>query len=345
MTSVPPQAERLLSPTVAKAPSTPDRSVSCRSARAVEGVVARPDRRLAPSWWHRSGCRPCPPQPIDEQHLTFGPTEWGLSVAVASIWGSSFLWIAIAIDHVASAGRAAGPLRLRARRVGAVPERSAGGSGASTCRLFAATGLVWMAVPFLLYPIAERDGEHLDHRHDQRRSPRRDHDGDRDVHADSAQPPSHARRHRRCNGHRDDLAGLGRATVRVPTSAASSCSSSPCICYSIAANIARPLQAEYGALPTMLWITLFGALWSLPARHRRRSASSEFTWAAVGALFVLGFVGTGVAFAMYGVLLHRSGPVRGMIGIFFTPIVGLAARGDRPRRRAAADRRASAWSS
>jgi drug/metabolite transporter (DMT)-like permease len=26
---------------------------------------------------------------------------------------------------------------------------------------------------------------------------------------------------------------------------------------------------------------------------------------------------------MYGVLLHRAGPVRGMIGIFFTPVVGL----------------------
>jgi len=40
-------------------------------------------------------------------------------------------------------------------------------------------------------------------------------------------------------------------------------------------------------------------------------------------LFVLGFVGTGIAFAMFSVLTYRAGPVRGMIGIFFTPIVGL----------------------
>jgi drug/metabolite transporter (DMT)-like permease len=53
---------------------------------------------------------------------------------------------------------------------------------------------------------------------------------------------------------------------------------------------------------------------------------------ALGALVMLGAVGTGIAFALYGVLLSRAGTVRGMIGIFFTPIVGtilgVAVRGD-----------------
>jgi drug/metabolite transporter (DMT)-like permease len=43
-------------------------------------------------------------------------------------------------------------------------------------------------------------------------------------------------------------------------------------------------------------------------------------------------MGTGIAFAIYGELLARAGTVRGMIGIFFTPIVGtilgVAVRGD-----------------
>ncbi len=47
---------------------------------------------------------------------------------------------------------------------------------------------------------------------------------------------------------------------------------------------------------------------------------------------MLGAIGTGVAFALYGLLLTRAGTVRGMIGIFFTPIVGtilgVAVRGD-----------------
>ena len=32
----------------------------------------------------------------------FGPTEWGMTSVVALTWGSSFLFIAIAIDHVAT---------------------------------------------------------------------------------------------------------------------------------------------------------------------------------------------------------------------------------------------------
>jgi hypothetical protein len=30
----------------------------------------------------------------------FGPSEWSMTIAIAAMWGSSFLWIAIAIDHV-----------------------------------------------------------------------------------------------------------------------------------------------------------------------------------------------------------------------------------------------------
>ena len=91
--------------------------------------------------------------------------------------------------------------------------------------------------------------------------------------------------------------------------------------YAIAANVARPMQVKYGSLPTMLWIQILGTLWSVPLginglRH------SNMTIEAVGSLFILGAIGTGLAFAIFGILLGRAGPVRGMVGIFFTPIVG-----------------------
>ena len=62
-------------------------------------------------------------------------------------------------------------------------------------------------------------------------------------------------------------------------------------------------------------------MWSLPGGVYGL-ATSSFSWAALGSLFMLGAIGTGIAFALYGVLLQRAGPVRGMIGIFFTPIIG-----------------------
>ena len=80
------------------------------------------------------------------------------------------------------------------------------------------------------------------------------------------------------------------------------------VCYAIAANIARPVQAVYGAMASMLWLTIFGAVWSLPLGIASLP-DSDITWSAVGALVALGAVGTGIAFAMYGVLLQRAGPV------------------------------------
>src|SRR4051794_16226333 len=85
----------------------------------------------------------------------FGPGEWTMTAAVAAMWGSSFLWIAIAIDHVESsvvplARCVFGALVLvmfRAARRRLHREDWA---------RFLVLGVLWMAIPFLLYPVAER---------------------------------------------------------------------------------------------------------------------------------------------------------------------------------------------
>jgi drug/metabolite transporter (DMT)-like permease len=103
------------------------------------------------------------------------------------------------------------------------------------------------------------------------------------------------------------------------------------LCYALAANIARPMQHKYGSLAPMLWMMLIASVMSLPY-GLLGLVRTGIDLKAFGALFMLGAVGTGIAFAMYGVLLSRAGTVRGMIGIFFTPIVGtilgVAVRGD-----------------
>ena len=92
--------------------------------------------------------------------------------------------------------------------------------------------------------------------------------------------------------------------------------------YALAANIARPMQAKYGPLGPMLWMAVIASVISLPYALVGL-ADDGFDPQALGALFMLGAMGTGLAFAIYGVLLTRAGTVRGMIGIFFTPIVGM----------------------
>ncbi|MFM8714501.1 MAG: EamA family transporter, partial [Actinomycetota bacterium] len=93
-------------------------------------------------------------------------------------------------------------------------------------------------------------------------------------------------------------------------------------CYALGANIARPLQAQFSPARLLMRVQIAATLWTLPfaARHFEESA---FTAAAIGAVVVLGVVGTGIAFVAFGTLLERTGITRAMIPTYFTPIVGL----------------------
>ncbi len=260
-----------------------------------------------------------PSAAVNETGVGFGPPEWAMSALIALIWGSSFLWIAIAIDHVDVTvvplarclfGVIALGMFNRARRT----------IDRVDWARFVFLGLSWMAIPFLLYPIAEQTVN---------TSITGMLNGGLPIvtaivtAAFTRVAPSPFRLAAVIIG------GAGIAVISLSTVGDDASADAKgivllliaLVLYAIAANVARPMQAEYGAMPTMLWITIFGLLWSLPL-GLNGLRDSDFTWSAIGALVALGAVGTGVAFAFYGVLLHRAGPVRGMIGIFFTPIVG-----------------------
>jgi drug/metabolite transporter (DMT)-like permease len=92
--------------------------------------------------------------------------------------------------------------------------------------------------------------------------------------------------------------------------------------YAFGANIARPLQAQYSPARLLMRVQFAAALWSLPLAAGGVT-TSQFAWSAAAALVVLGIVGTGVAFVVFGTLLERTGITRAMIPTYFTPIVGL----------------------
>ena len=50
--------------------------------------------------------------------------------------------------------------------------------------------------------------------------------------------------------------------------------------------------------------------------------STTFSLNMIGATILLGALGSGIAFLLFGTLLKRTGPVRAMIPTYFTPIVG-----------------------
>jgi drug/metabolite transporter (DMT)-like permease len=94
------------------------------------------------------------------------------------------------------------------------------------------------------------------------------------------------------------------------------------LCYAVGANVARPLQAQYSPARLLMRVQIAAALWTLPfAADGARS--SDFAWSSVLAVVGLGVVGTGIAFVAFGTLLERTGLTRAMIPTYFTPIVGL----------------------
>jgi drug/metabolite transporter (DMT)-like permease len=93
------------------------------------------------------------------------------------------------------------------------------------------------------------------------------------------------------------------------------------LCYAVGLNIARPLQAIYSPASLMLRVVAISTVISAPLGLVAMTRAT-FSLSMIGATIVLGALGSGIAFLLFGTLLKRTGPVRAMIPTYFTPIVG-----------------------
>jgi drug/metabolite transporter (DMT)-like permease len=255
----------------------------------------------------------------------FGAAEWSLSALLAVTWGSSFLLIDLAIDHldagVVPFGRSlAGAMALAffpgARN--AIPR--------SDWPRVAVLGLVWMAMPFWLFPLAEKTVAS---------SVAGMMNGGLPVVMAAVtavwvrRMPSTQRIGAIVLGfvgivvvawpaiRTDSTGGTAVADLRGILFLAGAL-----LCYALGANVARPLQAKYSPARLLMRVQIAAALWTLPfAADGARN--SDFAWSSMLAVVALGVVGTGIAFVAFGTLLERTGLTRAMIPIYFTPIVGL----------------------
>lgn len=253
----------------------------------------------------------------DTQHH-FGLAEWGMTSAVALTWGASFLFIAIAIDHVATGVVPVARLGFGAIALACFPAARKMLAKEDLKRV-ALLGLVAMTLPFFLYPLAE---------HSVSSSVTGMINGSIPITTVVAA----AILTRSMPSRRRVLAVLigfigiafisfgsvgddkGASVHGVVFLLCATC------CYAFTSILSREMQMTYGTLPVLLWQEMFALLFSLPLGIPAFFDSS-FSWAAFFALLVLGAFGTGFAYVMYGMLMVRAGAVRGVIGVFFTPIV------------------------
>jgi drug/metabolite transporter (DMT)-like permease len=256
---------------------------------------------------------------ISDTNLRFGLTEWLLALGMALTWGSSFLLIDIIIRYAPTSFVPFGRSFFGMVALFIVP-----GSRDKIAREHWAKiwvlGLIWMALPFFLFPIAERT-----------------------VASSIAGMMNGAlpvavivvtsvwiRTKPSAQRIVAVLVGfLGIVLIAVPSINDGTSADAKGIfyllaalmCYAVALNIARPLQAIYSPATLMLRVVSISTVLSAPlGLYALRTTT--FTFALFGATFVLGALGSGIAFLLFGTLLTRTGTVRAMIPTYFTPIVG-----------------------
>jgi drug/metabolite transporter (DMT)-like permease len=240
--------------------------------------------------------------------------------AVAVMWGSSFLLIDIGVDHLAPAVVAGGRLIVGAGALALVPAARRP-VPRSAWPALVALAVCWMAVPFLLFAVAQRRI-----------------DSSLAGMLNAAAPLCTAlvaALWARTLPDRRRVAGLavgfaGVVGVCLPTLGGAESTAVgvslvllATLLYGVAFNLTARLQPRHGALPVILRAQLIAAaLLALPAALAL--PASVFAWSSVAAVAALGALGTAVAFAAFSTLAGRVGSTRASVTTYLLPAVAIA---------------------
>lgn len=250
----------------------------------------------------------------------FGPTEWSLLTAVALIWGSSFLLIELGLEAfepglISWLRIVTGLVTLTFFPAARTPVDREDRSR------IAILGLTWVAIPFVLFPIAQQ-------------------------HIDSALTgmlnalvpifaalfaavflramPGRVQRLGIALGF---IGAVGISLPAVQGSGASTLGvvlvALATVFYGLSINLAIPLQHRYGGPAVLMRALAVAAIVTAPFGLIGVSGSRWSLTSAV-AVAVLGVGGTGVAFVLMAAFVGRVGPTRGGVAIYFIPIVSIA---------------------
>ncbi len=249
----------------------------------------------------------------------FGATEWGLFAFCGLVWGGSFYLIAESVDHFAPAVVAFVRVAFGIVVVGIAPGARPAIARSDWPRLIFVAA-VWMAMPFVLFPYAER------------------------VVASSiagmvnASLPVFAATIaalllRRMPGRTQTLGLLvglaGVALIAMPSldGRANTLGVMALILavigYGFGVNLTIPLQQRYGTLRPLVRIEVVAGLLLLPFAVAGLG-DSTFAWSALVANAVLGLLATGAAFLAMFTLMGRAGATRASAVTYIFPVVALA---------------------
>lgn len=249
----------------------------------------------------------------------FTAGDWALFGSIGLIWGSSFLLIAIGLDAFEPGLITWLRVLLGTGTLWLVRSARTPVARKDRARLVALS-LLWVAVPFTLFPLAQQwitsglTGLL---------------NGSLPIFATAIgavmlrQLPGRAQ----AAGLAVGFAGI--AAIAGPSIAEGSNEAlgailvlTAVVCYGVSINIAAPLTQRYGALPVMARMLGLGAIWTAPLGVVGL-AGSTFAWGPLVAIGVLGAIGTGVAFVLMGRLVARVGSSRASVATYLIPVVAV----------------------
>jgi drug/metabolite transporter (DMT)-like permease len=236
------------------------------------------------------------------------------------VWGSSFLFIDIGVDHFAPElvaflriGFGAATLAVIGAARAPVPRES--------WPAIALLGAAWMAVPFVLFAVAQQSIDS---------SLAGMLNGSAPLFTAlvaglaARQLPSG----RRAVGLAIGLAGV--VAISWPsiqdadaTAAGAGLVLLATLLYGIAFNLAAPLERRHGALP-VIWRAQLLALALVAPLGLAAVPDSDFAWSSLLAVAVLGSFGTAIAFVAFTTLVGRVGSTRASVTVYFLPVVAIA---------------------
>jgi drug/metabolite transporter (DMT)-like permease len=262
-------------------------------------------------------------------HLgAFALVDWALFCSIGVIWGSSFLLIAVGLEAFEPGVVTWLRILFGAGVLWLVPAARTSIDPSDRSRLVAIS-LLWVGIPFTLFPLAER---HIS-------------SGLTGL-LNGAVPIFAVTIGSILLGRlpgRVQLVGLvvgfaGVAAIALPGAAEGSSEAIgvalallATVCYGFAINIAAPLTQRYGSLPVTARMLGLAAVWTAPLGLGGIGASS-FAWRSLLAVAALGVVGTGIAFVLMGRLVARVGSSRASFAGYLIPVVafvlGVVVRGE-----------------
>ncbi|MGZ5305813.1 MAG: DMT family transporter [Actinomycetota bacterium] len=252
-------------------------------------------------------------------HLgAFTPLDWAMFLSIGVIWGSSFLLIAIGLDAFEPGLITWLRVIFGASVLWLVPTARQRVHREDLPRLVAMS-LLWVAIPFTLFPFAEqRITSGLTGLVN----------GALPIFAVAVGSLMLRRAPGRSQALGLTVGFLGVVAIALPTISEGSSEAAgflmalvATVCYGVAINIATPLTQRYGSLPVMARMLGLASIWTLPL-GLLSVRGSDFAWPSLLAVVGLGILGTGIAFVLMGHLVARVGS-RASFATYLIPVVAL----------------------